>query len=419
MRSCSTSRLVALAALALWLSPQLATASDVGVPGTSLSLQRKLFSGTQRLKSVQKSPDVHLGPAAAPAQLSGRLEIFYVDTPSNKGVLLVPAPWTTVKPSQVKYKNTIAPAGPTAVNAATVTAGKQAQISAKGLGGLDLSQAPGAGGIVTIFTLENAAGPSTARFCTKYAVGSGSTISHNVTASGYTLKAKRGVPTTCPNCSDSIQNSSETGIDCGGSCTGCANGAGCGTGADCLSGICNAGTCEPASCVDNEQNGDESGVDCGGSVCDGCADGGPCNGNGDCASGVCDGGFCAAPTCDDSVKNGAETDQDCGGGTCPACAAGDDCAVASDCATGICTGLICQEAACTDGVQNGNETGIDCGWTCPGCADGGGCVTGGDCQSGVCTGDICQVPACDDGVLNGMEADYDCGGTCPALRHRQ
>lgn len=47
-----------------------------------------------------------------------------------------------------------------------------------------------------------------------------------------------------PSCTDGIQNGTETGVDCGGSCTAkCPNGSGCTTGADCQSGVCTGGMC--------------------------------------------------------------------------------------------------------------------------------------------------------------------------------
>ncbi len=48
------------------------------------------------------------------------------------------------------------------------------------------------------------------------------------------------------------------------------------------------------SCNDGLSNGDETGVDCGGS-CAGCADGEPCLVNGDCSSNSCDAGLCVPP----------------------------------------------------------------------------------------------------------------------------
>ncbi len=82
--------------------------------------------------------------------------------------------------------------------------------------------------------------------------------------------------TTCPTCSDGIQNGDETGVDCGGSsCSSCTN--------------------QNHSCYDGIQNGTETGVDCGG----------------DCWP-------CA--TCSDGVENGDETGTDCGG-SCSPCSA--------------------------------------------------------------------------------------------------
>ena len=53
-----------------------------------------------------------------------------------------------------------------------------------------------------------------------------------------------------PTCNDGIQNGTETGIDCGGTCGACE---------------------EEPTCSDGIQNGDETGVDCGGS-CDACTE---------------------------------------------------------------------------------------------------------------------------------------------------
>lgn len=70
---------------------------------------------------------------------------------------------------------------------------------------------------------------------------------------------------TCgPTCTDGIQNGTETGVDCGGTCVPCTctNGIqdGTETGIDC------GGSCNPCtSCYDGIQNGTETGVDCGGS----------------------------------------------------------------------------------------------------------------------------------------------------------
>lgn len=72
-------------------------------------------------------------------------------------------------------------------------------------------------------------------------------------------------------CDDGIQNGTEAGVDCGGSCSPCepqrcTNGP-----VECDSYVCVNGLCQPPSCEDGVRNGEEAGVDCGGaSAC------GPC-----------------------------------------------------------------------------------------------------------------------------------------------
>jgi hypothetical protein len=63
----------------------------------------------------------------------------------------------------------------------------------------------------------------------------------------------------------------------------------CNAAADCSSGSCVNNTCQ--TCTDGAKNGNETGVDCGGS-CVGCAMGSPCNVNTDCGSGVCTMNIC-------------------------------------------------------------------------------------------------------------------------------
>ncbi|MDC6388216.1 hypothetical protein PP182_05960 [Maribacter sp. PR1] len=66
-----------------------------------------------------------------------------------------------------------------------------------------------------------------------------------------TVSCDKDDDTPGPTCSDGIQNGTETGIDCGGTC---------------------ANACEEEpTCSDGIQNGDETGVDCGGS-CDACTE---------------------------------------------------------------------------------------------------------------------------------------------------
>ncbi|MBX7097600.1 MAG: hypothetical protein K1X89_07805 [Myxococcaceae bacterium] len=54
-----------------------------------------------------------------------------------------------------------------------------------------------------------------------------------------------------PGCMDRVRSGDETGVDCGGSCAPCENGAACGSALDCLSGVCLNQTCAaaPGNCV--------------------------------------------------------------------------------------------------------------------------------------------------------------------------
>jgi hypothetical protein len=61
-----------------------------------------------------------------------------------------------------------------------------------------------------------------------------------------------GAPATCQvaSCTDDVQNSSETDVDCGGSCAPnylCATGDSCTAGSDCTSNICTANLCAAPS----------------------------------------------------------------------------------------------------------------------------------------------------------------------------
>jgi len=374
---------VAIVSAGLWIAVT-SWASDVGVLGSAVSLSSVTITGKQKLKSVQKGGNVHVGATTTPANLSGQLEIYYVDAPANKAVLAIPAPWTSVSPTVARYKNSLAPAGPTPVRTAVISTGRVAKVTGKGLGGLDIATPPGAGGVITVLTVQNAGDASTHRMCSLYALGNGSVITHKVNSTGYKLTLKKGVETACPACADGIKNGNETAIDCGGSCGPCDDGETCNGAADCLSAVCTSGVCQPALCTDGLRNGTESDVDCGG-TCPGCPNGADCTAGTDCQSLVCTGGACQPTQCSDGVKNGSETGVDCGNG-CPDCPAGQGCDSSDDCVSNVCTGGICQSALCSDGVQNGNETDVDCGGSCPDCANGKHCSIAGDCQSAVYTG---------------------------------
>ena len=225
-------------------------------------------------------------------------------------------------------------------------------------------------------------------------------------------------------CDDGIQNGTETGVDCGGSCAPalqCNDGVGCGVAADCKSGVCDpeSNTCAAPACGDLVKNGSETDVDCGGSCAPAnkCANGLGCLIGGDCQSGVCDpmAETCSAPACDDGVLNGDETDVDCGGSCAPndLCNTGEGCLANTDCASGVCdeaTGT-CLAPVCGDGVtqtgeacDDGNQTNGD------GCDDGpGGNCTVTACGNGVVTDD----EDCDDGNLTlGDGCDDGPDGNC-------
>mgnify|MGYP006253024745 CR=1 FL=1 len=187
-----------------------------------------------------------------------------------------------------------------------------------------------------------------------------------------------------PTCDDGIQNGSETGVDCGGSCDPCpcngtnvavsitldqygsettwaitdANGATVASGGPYSNGtdgtVVSASACLADGCYDftiNDEYGD--GICCAyGNGSYTVSDGSTLASGGEFASSettnFCVGG--SAPTCDDGIMNGNETGVDCGG-DCDAC------------------------PTCDDGIMNGNETGVDCGGDCDACVTPAECDT--------------------------------------------
>jgi hypothetical protein len=305
-------------AIVLALLAATAHAADVGVVGQGVTVS-VTPTGKALVKSTQKGAGVQFGPSSAASELSGALELWYVDSPSNRGTLPMPSPWTANTGSSATYKNSQAPNGPSPVKSASLKAGKVAKVQAASTGGLSIAAAPGPGGVVTILTVDNAGNGSRHRMCSLYATSQGSRVVHRpLPNGGGKLTLKKGVAIPCPSCSDAARNGTETGIDCGGGqCAACGVGQGCAAPSDCQSGICTAGVCQTPSCTDGLQTGNETDVDCGGG-CPACDDGYHCAVANDCTSGVCDGGICKAPTCSDGIKNGNENDVDCGG-SCTAC----------------------------------------------------------------------------------------------------
>ncbi len=105
----------------------------------------------------------------------------------------------------------------------------------------------------------------------------------------------------------------------------------------------------------------------------------------------------ASASCTDGVKNGSETAVDCGG-SCPACVVAPTCAdgVKNGSETAVDCGGSCPACVvaptCSDRVKNGSETAVDCGGTCAAdCANGQGCGTAADCVSAYCSTGLCQT----------------------------
>jgi alpha-tubulin suppressor-like RCC1 family protein len=266
-----------------------------------------------------------------------------------------------------------------------------------------------------------------------------------------------------PTCYDNVQNGSETGLDCGGTCAPCRSNCSAGTNGT-------AGFCASGGCLCGQGQGD-------------------CTVNGECQPGLtcqrigaqfalsASVHVCAPPNCSDGVQNGNETGVDCGGscGSCLAacvgtpgsatfcdtckCASGQgDCDSNLQCASGlVCARLgnqfnqsattdVCVPAHCADSVQNAGETGVDCGGSCGAClsacsgtlgdasyctgckctAGQGDCDGNSECQLGLtcqrkgnafglgATTDVCLSPSCSNNVQDGGETGVDCGGTCGA-----
>ncbi len=111
-----------------------------------------------------------------------------------------------------------------------------------------------------------------------------------------------------PSCNDSISSIGfETDVDCGESCSPCALDKSCLTNTDCASNSCVNAVCVSANSCDDgilTENSTESDLDCGGS-CSLCDEGKNCNSNNDCNVGLeCDSKLLCVPTAGDSDRDG-------------------------------------------------------------------------------------------------------------------
>ncbi|HYD03199.1 MAG TPA: hypothetical protein VEC16_02770 [Alphaproteobacteria bacterium] len=143
-------------------------------------------------------------------------------------------------------------------------------------------------------------------------------------------------------CTNGVKDSSESDIDCGGSCGACALDKTCITNGDCTSEKCTLGKCVVNTCKNTifDAGFGETDVDCGGTECDGCAVGKKCSTGTDCESGYCVDQLCAEDPCSNGLLDVGEADVDCGG-SCVLCSAGSSCTLDEDCSTGLCEEGIC------------------------------------------------------------------------------
>ncbi len=261
------------------------------------------------------------------------------------------------------------------------------------------------------------------------------------------------------NCIDTVQNGSETAVDCGGECPGCANGETCASGDDCLSGFCDdgaggsgggqgggGGATPDAICaacaVDDDCNGTGS-FFCQNGVCEpeGVL-GDPCVNSSQCQSGNCSDGVCCDDVCSGgcdacSVAAGSSADGSCellpfGDAGNPSCApylcdgasaacptsCGDD----NDCITNVsCSDGLCCDTACSGTCESCSLSGTEgtCTLVGSGLDPDDECTAGACNGSGACAldnGESCSAPSdclsnfCADGVC----CDGACGGTCEA-----
>jgi len=144
------------------------------------------------------------------------------------------------------------------------------------------------------------------------------------------------------NCTDGVQNGTETDIDCGGlDCLPCENGSTCLDDPDCESNFCDEG----AGGAGGSGTGGAGGA--GGSpstgICTACDD------ESDCTPYACDNGICFA-SCTTDVE--CASDHWCENSVCvPKSPIGDPCTVGNSCTSGFCADGVCCNAACQGGCQ--------------------------------------------------------------------
>jgi hypothetical protein len=283
----------AVAATLLLANATAARAGDVPVAGRSLTVQTSTKTGKTTLKSTQTGKTIGFGTGSNAAGLAGILDVYYIGQPTLDATLEMPPPWQQIvgNGALARFKNLMAPAGPSPVSTATIKTGSSASVTALGDGTLGSLPDPGPEGVGVILTMVNENDATFTRMCTQYAKSLGSQITARNSGETQSLHLSRGVPMQCPTCTDGRKDGHETGVDCGGGCGLCPVGQGCNSGVDCQTGVCSSGICQAPSCFDGVRDGTETGVDCGGG-CGGCPIGVACNKDSDCANQNCVDGVC-------------------------------------------------------------------------------------------------------------------------------
>jgi hypothetical protein len=206
------------------------------------------------------------------------------------------------------------------------------------------------------------------------------------------LDMATGAPGTC---NDGIKNQNESDVDCGGKCSGCADGQHCNQASDCKSMKCTGGVCGGGVAPCN--NGL---VMCSGACVDLTADSANCGACGKACGGVdaCMNGVCTTMCQNGTVLcNGVCVDTGSDAGNCGVC--GRACAIGQLCQGGVCMASCGGgQMMCNGNCVNTSSDPANCGGCGIACQNGQNCVNSACAGGGANTGDPCTKNA-------------DCAGT--------